>query len=494
LDGPSNDWQEGPGLLESIRRYRWFVAAAVLVGALAAFAWSTTQPVRYEGVVRVFPETGSDQTADPGRIVRSQAEFLRSPVVLDRTVDLIDGRLSRKELEKRLTVEPSRDSNVITIRALDGTPAEAASLADTVVRAFREETARQASNFAQREAAATDRRQRQLEAQLAELGRQLQAQPSNQRLLANREAKRDQLRELAKGIEGVRGAASQAAARAERFQETAALPDEPAQPKPLRTAAIGALLALVAAAALAWWRNGRRPAVALQRQQLQRLGDALEPEQAAAGLDRSSPLRLATRLRDGRVVSTNGSGNGAGPTSGIADFDQIATSVQELFRFLDGPPQRLYEEDLPQLAAEEIAHRFKVDLAVVLLDNAGEVQPMGSVGLRATRTGTIDRGVRHLIETAVRTGPRLVDDDELVRLASTGLGGDQADSLALVPLIRDQVGFGVLVAGRRHTDERAAPLTEAEVEEIADCTRDIVPYLWAWLLLRNLKLRLRTLQ
>jgi hypothetical protein len=33
------------------------------------------------------------------------------------------------------------------------------------------------------------------------------------------------------------------------------------------------------------------------------------------------------------------------------------------------------------------------------------------------------------------------------------------------------------------------------VHEIADSMQDImVPYLWAWLLLRSLKLRLRTLQ
>ena len=120
---------------------------------------------------------------------------------------------------------------------------------------------------------------------------------------------------------------------------------------------------------------------------------------------------------------------------------------------------------------------------------------MGSVGLRASRTGTIDRGARHLIDAAARSGPRLVDDDELVRLASTGLGGDQADSLALVPLVRDQVGFGVLVAGRRrHRRAGRRPSARREVQEIAACTRDIVPYLWAWLLLRILKLRLRTLQ
>ena len=169
-------------------------------------------------------------------------------------------------------------------------------------------------------------------------------------------------------------------------------------------------------------------------------------------------------------------------------------SVQELFRFLEGPPQRLYEEDLPQLAAEEIAHRFQVDLVAVLLDNAGEVQTMGSVGLRASRTGTIDRGIRHLIEAVAQSGPRLVDNGELAQLATAGLGDDQADSFALVPLVRDQVGFGVLIAGRRHTDEQATPLSVREVEEIAGATRDIVPYLWAWLLLRHLKLRLRTLQ
>jgi hypothetical protein len=117
----------------------------------------------------------------------------------------------------------------------------------------------------------------------------------------------------------------------------------------------------------------------------------------------------------------------------------------------------------------------------------------GSVGLRAGRTSSSDRGVHHLIEAAARSGPRLVDPDELAQLASAGLGDDQADSLALVPLVRDQVGFGILIAGRR-TDEQATPLSEREVQEIAGATRDIVPYLRAWLLPRHLKLRLRTLQ
>ena len=483
MEGPSNDWQEGPGLVESMRRYRWLVVTAALVGALAAFAWSSRQPVRYEGVVRVFPDTGGEETTEPDRIVQSQAELLTSPVVLDRTVALIDGRLTRKELQGRLTVEPVRDADVITIRVLDATPELSATLADTIVQAYRDVVARQAADAARRQAAAVERRQHQLEDEIAALNQQLDAEPSNPRLQADRDAKVRQLNQLADRRESVRPDAPRGA---ERFREKAAIPDERAQPKPLRTAAMGALLAAVAAAVLAWWLHGRQWR---SRRMPEGSGGA-----DRAGLDASPALRLPGRFRGDQLASPNGAPLGNGSASGIVDFDQIATSVQEIFRLLDGPSERLYEENLPQLAADEIAQRFRLDLVAMLLDNAGEVQTMGNVGLRASRTGTIDHGVRHLIEVAARNGPRLVDHDELVRLASTGLGADQADSLALVPLVRDHVGFGVLVAGRRQTDELITPISDRLLEDIEDCIRDMVPYLWAWLLLRNLKLRLRTLQ
>jgi hypothetical protein len=478
LDGPTNEWQEGPGLVASVWRYRWLVAVAVLVGGLTAYMWSSRQPVRYEGVVRLFLNTGEE--TDPGRIVRSQAEYLTSPAVLDRAATLSGHGLTPKDVRNRMTVEPASDKDVITIRVLEATPQEAAKLADTVVRAWREVLNEQTTSGAKKAIAALERRQQRLNNEIIQLDQQLRDKPDDALLQSNRDAKDHELDQLAIEIENTnRGATAGASIEGQR--EPATIPDEPAQPKPLRAAAIGALLAFFAAAGLAWWLNGRRPAL-----------DHHAPSQQ--GLDLSSPVRLPARLDDTRRVPSDGLHAGNGSVSGIADFDQIATSVQKLFRFLDGPSQRLYEEDLPQLAVEEITHRFQVDMAAILLDNAGEVQTMGSVGLRASRTGTIDRGVRHLIETATRSGPRLVDHDELVVLSGTGLGGDAADSLALVPLVRDQVGFGVLLAGRKYTDDRFTPLSEGEVQDIANCTRDIVPYVWAWLLLRNLKLRLRTLQ
>jgi capsular polysaccharide biosynthesis protein len=465
------------------------VAALVLVGMVAAYAWSSRQPVRYQGSVKVFLDAGGDQT-DPGRIVRSQAEYLTSAVVMDRTVELIDGRLTRKELTKRVTVEPARDANVITVSALDDTPQNAANLADTVVRAYRMVVAEQTTAGAQQQIDAINKRQARLNSQITDLRQQLQGDPGNAVLLAKINAKNRELDKLADQSENASRTAEQATVRLETLRDNATVPDERAQPKPLRTAAIGMMLALVVGAGLAWWLNGRRAAGG---RQLEPVPTPAGLGEGSTGLEVRSPLGLGDHLGNGHVPA-NGAPAGNGAASGIADFDQIATSVQKLFRFMDGPSQRLYEEDLPQLAAEEIAHRFEVDMVAVLLDNAGEIQTMGSVGLRASRHGTIDRGMRHLIESAVRSGPRVVDEDELARLSSMGFGGDQADSLAVVPLVRDQVAFGMLVAGRYRNGEPVTPLSDHEVHDIANCTRDVLPYIWAWLLLRNLKLRLRTLQ
>ena len=199
--------------------------------------------------------------------------------------------------------------------------------------------------------------------------------------------------------------------------------------------------------------------------------------------------------RDSRQITVNGSPAGNGSASGIADFDQVATSIQQLFRSLDGPPRKLYEENLPEMVVEQIAQSFPVDLAVLLLKTDDGVRTMGSVGPKAVSKDALDHAAWDLIEDAASSGPRLVYLDELRSLAGTGLEREENVSLALVPLVRDQVGFGVLLAGRRQYGAGdVAQLGDDEVEQIAAATYDMVPYLWAWLLLRSLKLRLRTLQ
>jgi hypothetical protein len=191
----------------------------------------------------------------------------------------------------------------------------------------------------------------------------------------------------------------------------------------------------------------------------------------------------------------NGSPAGNGSASGIADFDQVATSIQQLFRSLDGPPLKLYEENLPRLVVEQIAQSFPVDLVVILLKTDDGVRTMGSVGPKKVSKDVLDHAAWDLIEDAATSGPRLVYLDEMRSLAGSGLEREEDVSLALVPLVRDQVGFGVLLAGRRQNgDGDTSQLGDEEVEQIAAATYDMVPYLWAWLLLRSLKLRLGRFQ
>jgi capsular polysaccharide biosynthesis protein len=491
LDGRIDDWQEGPGLVDSMRRYRWLVASITLLAAVAAFVWSSTQPVLYQGVVRLYLAATGDQT-DPGRIVRSQAEFITSPEVLDRTLVLDGKRMSRKELEKRLMVEPARDADVITITVLDATRAQAGALAESVARAYRESVAKQTAAAARQEVAALDQRQEQLADEIDTLDQQLRDDPGNQRLLAIRQAKQDQLAKLADQVEATRDGASRAATRAETVKESATVPDDPAQPKPLRNAVLGAMLGLVVSAGLAWWLNGRRLQNLRLLESLQAAGHGeARPEPTAKGA-----LAPARRFRrDTRQITVNGSPAGNGSASGIADFDQVATSIQQLFRSLDGPPRKLYEENLPNMVVEQIAQSFPVDLAVILLKTDDEVRTMGSVGPETVSDDALDHAAWDLIDNAASSGPRLIYLDELQALAGTGLEEEEDVSLALVPLVRDQVGFGVLLTGRRqHGDGDAAQLGDEEVEQIAAATYDMVPYLWAWLLLRSLKLRLGKLQ
>ena len=488
MDGRIDDWQEGPGLVDSMRRYRWLVASIMLLAAVAAFVWSSTQPVLYQGVVRLYPDTSGDQTNDPGRIIRSQAEFITSPEVLDRTLALDGNRMSRKELEQRLTVEPARDADVITITVLDGTRPQAGALAERVARAYRESVAKQAAAAARQGVAALDRRQAQLAQEIADLDRQLTGNPNDEKLLASRKAKQTQLDDLADESEKTRDSASRAASRAETVKESATVPEDPAQPKPLRNAVLGAMLGLVVSAGLAWWLNGRR----VQNLRLLESFRAAGRGEAPPELTAKGALAPARGFRrDSRQITVNGSPAGNGSASGIADFDQVATSIQQLFRSLDGPPHKLYEENLPNMVVEQIAQSFPVDLAVILLKTDDGVRTMGSLGPETVSDDALDHSAWELIENAASSGPRLVYLDELQSLAGTGLEAEEDVSLALVPLVRDQVGFGVLLTGRHQNgDGDTAQLGDEEVEQIAAATYDMVPYLWAWLLLRSLKLRL----
>ena len=291
--------------------------------------------------------------------------------------------------------------------------------------------------------------------------------------------------------------------------------DGPAQPQPARAAAVGALLGLAVGVALVSWRTGQqlrgagapaaRPAVAAEEpvRDLAVLEAAEASPNGKAGevrlldsvtrqLQRAeAPWRRNRPGRDRRAEPTEVQK----PAAGINDFTQLTASIQRIFRSLEGHRYRLYEQNVPQMAADDIANWFPVDLAVILLENdQGMLQVAGSVGLSSFEEHMTIEDNRELLLQVVEMGSRMVDEGERSRLAAANVPGSQAQTLIVVPLIYDQVAFGMLLMGQRGDSGDQPALVQGDVDRVRVWARDISPYLRAWLLLRYLKFRLRLVQ
>jgi uncharacterized protein involved in exopolysaccharide biosynthesis len=118
----------------------------VLLGALLGYGWAARQPTRYQAAARVLLVVGSDRTAlpgaapplpgDPAQYLRTQAQLISSPAVLERAVKLSGSRISAETLGQHLMVDVAQDADVLTIRVVDATATGAARLADAVAAAY----------------------------------------------------------------------------------------------------------------------------------------------------------------------------------------------------------------------------------------------------------------------------------------------------------------------------------------------------------------------
>jgi capsular polysaccharide biosynthesis protein len=510
LNVPPSEWDEGPGLIESILSYKWVVTAAVLLGAIAAFLWASFQPVRYEGAARLFlrgaAPLGQERpnALDPGRNVRNQAQLLSSPEILESAAKLSGNRISAEELRERLTVDAERDADVITVRILDETPRGAAELADAVITAYGRVADRQAQEVAAQTIRQLERAQRRLEAAGAGLDDALRDNPGNPLLRADRAALNEKLEELAAQKFSVSAEANLGSSQG--FQEPAVIPQEPVQPQRVRVTAVGAFLGLVVGAVLSWLLAWRRLTAVGDGQysiddgsQEQATGPArLVPpaaheEQKAlpAGLPSASskPGLRFSRLLPHRFASTEGNGSHAG----IVEFDKLNDSIHALFRSLDGDRMKLYTPDVPQLIAEDLARRFQVNVVAVLLEMENGVQMAAHIGFDADQP-LRDGHDPELVRKIAKTGPRLITGKEAADLTGNDRLASLSSSHALVPLVSGRRGFGILLIGRRQdTEDNAPTITTQDLEEIDTWVREVTSYIRSWWLLRHLKSRLGVL-
>ena len=180
-----------------------------------------------------------------------------------------------------------------------------------------------------------------------------------------------------------------------------------------------------------------------------------------------------------------------------ADPDRLGQSIASLTAALGGQPTKFYERDLPQISASEIAKRVRADVIVVLLDNGqGIMEVSGSVGLTADERQLSVEYSRDVVRELFRAGVGLIEDTDRIRGALAGIPGSLAQTLILVPLVHERLGFGVLMAGRNRstTGKPAEVFTDRDVQALLGFARANAESLRTAVLLRRLKGQLSALE
>jgi hypothetical protein len=181
----------------------------------------------------------------------------------------------------------------------------------------------------------------------------------------------------------------------------------------------------------------------------------------------------------------------------LADFDRLTQSIESVTEALGGQPLEFYERDLPQIAAAETARRIRADVVVLLLDNGeGLMEVSGGVGLTPAERRLKVEYTRDVMRELFRAGVGLIEDTDRVRGALAGVPGSRAETLVMVPLVHERLGFGVLMAGRNRsqTGLPTEVFTDAEIEVLMGFADAAAASLRTAVLLRHLKGQLKALE
>jgi Mrp family chromosome partitioning ATPase len=476
---PTQSGLSGPGLLDVFWRHKVLVIATTLLVGLAGWGASHLQPTMYNGQASLVlndPRNSSvfderrQTVLDPARYVRNRAEYMTSTGVLTRTSQVLDGRLSVDQIRARVTVEPAKELDLITINALDPTPTGAAALANAVGTAYQLEV-QQASQTAAAEATeqldiARESLQRRIDDLDESLVRAAEAEGDTSELTAGLTAQRaaasTQLFSLESQADQISVDAALYGSGVQLF-ERAEPPVSPAQPRPLGAALVAAFLGFLAAMALAWWRTEHRQNADDRLDPAQTLGVPLLgeiPEFSAAGTSGNLPaleashtvageayhflvasLGFALNDQGGRTVLVTSARPGDGKTVTAAnlsiaamrdgrnvlmvDADERARGLTELTGVPAEPGLTdLADDDLPVGLATARMPLGKDDSLAVVPAGHRLSDPAGFF-----RTGQFRRAMTRLKQDADLV---VIDSPPLLAVSDTSAIASQADGIVIV--------------------------------------------------------------
>ncbi|MGF7239482.1 MAG: Wzz/FepE/Etk N-terminal domain-containing protein, partial [Frankia sp.] len=131
---------EGPGLVPSLWRRRWLLGATLLCGVLAGAVGATFQPNGYEAVARVLPTPAvvgtTPSQADPSRQILDEQAIMSSTMVLDGAAARYGSGMTGATARAHVHITASQESDLITVRVFEHTPAAATRLATAVLQSY----------------------------------------------------------------------------------------------------------------------------------------------------------------------------------------------------------------------------------------------------------------------------------------------------------------------------------------------------------------------
>jgi Mrp family chromosome partitioning ATPase/capsular polysaccharide biosynthesis protein len=250
---------EAPGLVISILRYWRSSVLIVVVCAALGYGVSLLLPEKYVATAQValldprrdeiFQGAGS-LPRDLEVYTERQATVVTSNTVLGS----VEGH-SAGELRSKVTADGSNPGQLL-ISASGSTGQEAQELANAVADAYGEQVNTSTRELAEDDLAALDRVRVEAEDVVRDRADALDETPNDPVLEAELRAAQDTLADVNEQISRIRTNAD-AFGDGVDFSDPAGRPTVPVEPKPLRNAAVGGLIGVLLAGALAWFRADR---------------------------------------------------------------------------------------------------------------------------------------------------------------------------------------------------------------------------------------------
>ncbi len=245
----------------AVLRRRWLILVVSTLLALgAALAYVYTQQPMYSATAELLvsqpdsPESRSGLEIEPEEIA-TQVQVIQSQPVAEQVIETLGLEESAEDVLNTIEVQPVDATRVLQVSALRASPAQAADLANAFADAYLSVRETQATTAAQLTETALNEQVSQIRNRLRDVQAQLDSPTGDTSTLeAEEQALFVQLTQ-AMSFQATAAATTAASQSSGQVLVQASVPGQPAQPKIVRTAALGAILGLMIGVGLAFVRD-----------------------------------------------------------------------------------------------------------------------------------------------------------------------------------------------------------------------------------------------